>query len=291
MTLAIAGARSSGKTVYIGVMMAHLKRLLRPTLLMPLGNTKAQFAEMYDKPLFQEHNRPQATHAREAVHNNPLMWSGRTVDGTQFSLSVIDIAGEDCETGNISGPEFSYLGHADMALALMDPTRVQAMLAIMSGATTKGFQDDTDVMLNTLHAISTHRAPDSAGPTFGLVLTKFDQMQRLAEHDGEWGHIMARPGSYLRRDPMADEFVYDKHASQFLHSELLGVFERLQLDPVVTQADLVGLRTRLFATSALGFNPPPGGIDPKGICQFRVLDPIKLLFRQTGLISEKDAKA
>ena len=283
----MTGARWSGKTILIGVMMEQFSTFLRlqhMAFLEPLGTTESRWKENYLKPLYEHLRLPGATRPAKDLPLDPLLWSFR-FGGAQYCLSLIDAAGEDLESPAIADPKFAYLGKADLIVNLVDPLKVPGVAAVLEGMVTipAGAGRDLDVLRNVLKARAAHRQPNDPPQYLAITLSKFDILQDMRSRPHPpWQAVMNRPGAAIQREPSFVDPFENKDDGDLLHAELLGLLDLLNADLLLTAAQEGGIRYRLFATSALGVSPNSDTIQRRGITPYRVLDILKAALALKG---------
>lgn len=288
-TIAVAGARATGKTVYIAVMIkalqSHLDRLGRAVV--PANPaTEARYHEFYEKPLYVERGVAQPTPSAVlagSYQHDPLIFSlGPGLDGRPHYLAIRDVAGEDLENSQTVGMEWDFFGAADTVLFLFDPLRVQQIrdqLRDLVPPQTNLGGDPRAVLQTVMRMIG------SGNPRLGIVLSKFDALQALRTHSSQWGTIMDNPGAAFNRDPMLNAFYYNPEDGELLHEEVYSVLARLNAGALLLKAQNANGKSfahRFFAVSALGETPEGTRLHPNGIAPFRVLDPLFWSFGEEG---------
>lgn len=275
--IAITGARTAGKSVLIGVMMDQFEYFLgarHQSFLTPLGRTKELFEHKYRVPLFEQRNLLPPTPPVRDERLEPLLW-GFEYGGQQVCLSIIDAAGEDFEALAPSDSQFRYLGFSDLIVALVDPLKVPGVAAVLEGVVTvpRGSGHDLEVMRAVLAARNSHRQQGGPDQVLGIVLSKFDVLQRMRELSASpWQSIFNRPGSTLQRDPSMVAAFDSRQDADLLQHELTGLLNQLGASMLLTAAAEAQIPYRLFATSALGSEPNASTVGRGGIVPFRVLD-------------------
>ena len=277
LAIAITGARTAGKSVLIGVMMDQFEYFLgqqHQSFLTPLGTTKERFEQKYRNPLFEQRNLLPPTPPVRDERLEPLLW-GFTYGGHSVCLSIIDAAGEDFEALAPSDAQFRYLGFTDLIIAMIDPLKVPGVAAVLEGVVTvpRGSGRDLEVMRAVLAARQAHRQPDGPDQVLGIVLSKFDVLQRMRDLSASpWQSIFNRPGSTLQRDPSMVSAFDNRDDADLLKHELHGLLNQLGASMLLAAAAEAQIPYRLFATSALGSEPNASTVGRGGIVPFRVLD-------------------
>lgn len=291
LCVAMAGARASGKSLYIAVLVKQLEQLAEAhgRVLAPVDDyTERCYREHYERPLFEEMGLMAPTPrmaAEDAYQREPLIFSLGTweVDGERrpWHLVVRDVAGEDLEQLPADPAQLSFFRYADEVLFLFDPLKVPQIRSYLSGlvpAQEPG-GDPLRVLRNLLTVLDGHR------PRLAVALSKFDTLQALERvPDSEWARIMGNHGAAYRRDTGLD---HDEADSVLLDREIRSMLLRLDAADLVHTLDeryaRAGAPFRHFATSALGASPQGAHLDRRGIAPYRCLDPIRWLLGSRGL--------
>lgn len=292
--IALAGPRSTGKSVYIAVLVKELARLatsLGGMLQAQNEYTQRQY-EFYENQLFKERHLIPATRPlgpRDGVHA-PLVYSLGIIAGRERFVAIRDVAGEDLEQAAVSRPEWlTFLGRADGIVHLVDPFAVAEVSDKLHGIVpTTGLAGaavpPVTVLLNVLGALAA--TPLAERPRYALTLSKFDVMHRLAEvEDTTWRRIMTNPGSAMSWDVPPEAvgsvtpkgLTWNERGSDLVGQEVGGVLELLgetKLLAALANAPGGAPEHQLFAVSAMGAAPEAARPNPRGITPFRVLDPI-----------------
>ena len=277
LAIAITGARTAGKSVLIGVMMDQFEYFLHErhqSFLTPLGGTRDRFEHKYRRPLFEQRNLLPPTPPVRDERLEPMLWSFR-YGGQRVCLSIVDAAGEDFEVLAPTEPQFRYLGFSDLIVALVDPLKVPGVAAVLEGAVTvpHGSGHDLEVLRAVLAARNAHRQEGGPDQVLGIVLSKFDVLQRMRELSASpWQSIFNRPGSTLQRDPSMVAPFENRQDVDLLQHELHGLLGQLGATMLLAAAEESQIPSRLFATSALGSEPNASTVGRGGIVPFRVLD-------------------
>jgi hypothetical protein len=284
----MTGARSSGKTVLIAVMMLAFEHFLaqqHEAFLDPLGDTRERFDNEYVKPLYHQRQLPKATPPAVARVIAPLLWAF-SMRGRRFCLALTDAAGEDFERLDPRDAQFRYLGHVDLIVSLIDPLKVPSVATILDGLVAFPAEagNDVAVLQQVLIARRAHCPPQPGSQSLAIVLSKFDVIQHLRDVEAHpWQAIMNRPGSPLQRDPSMASPIDDPVDSDLLQSELSGLLNLLGAGMLLAAANQSGMPWRLFACSALGMPPTADAVNRGGITPYRVIDVLKAVLAMKGV--------
>ncbi|OFE16156.1 hypothetical protein BA895_19905 [Humibacillus sp. DSM 29435] len=278
-SMAVTGARSAGKSIFIGVMIRHFGQFLADrhhTFLTPLNDTEDRFLRTYENYLYGEEGiiPPTPPDVPE-----PLMWSF-TMGGRRFCLSLADAAGESFERLTPDQNAFAYLGGVDMICSLIDPLKVSDVRAIVRDTgipLPAEAGNDLQVLRRVLQARAAHAIPGRV-QVLALTISKFDVLQGLKNVDNDrWVSIMGRPGAAMQRDPSYVTQWDDPQDRLLLSQELRSLLPVLGAPLIEAAATESGLPYYLYAVSALGRPPGNDGFSTSGISPYRVLDPLKTL--------------
>lgn len=309
LTFAMAGARSSGKSLYIAVVVKLLERLVianHGTFRYADEHTRRNYTEQYEKPLFEKMGllppTPPAS-STDAHQTRPLIFDVgmHRRDGELQKIFVVfrDVAGEDLKEENFEErqEDLNFFRAADQILFLFDPMAVPRIRQLLEGSVPiheVGDDDPTAVLQNVLRVLGTEHRPDIA-----LCLSKFDTMQRLAEvnqthhySDGpnavNWQRVMSNYGASFRRESAALDEPFDAGNSHLLHLEVNSLLQCLDATQMINQLQTPLFGTRgysyqCYAVSALGAPPEGDRVSRIGIAPFRCMDPLRQVFSAHGL--------
>ena len=312
LTFAMAGDRSSGKSMYNAVIVKLLRKLVVAnggSFSYADEHTRRIYQEKYEKPLFEQMGllppTPPAS-APDAHQQRPLIFDISTSKHPEQRLFVVfrDVAGEDLQEENFSDreSELEFFQHADRILFLFDPMSVPRIRQMLEGSVPT-HEVDTDgpmvVLRNVLRVLGAeHR------PKISLCMSKFDTMQQLAEVNQDhlhytgpnmvnWQRVMSNFGATFRRDSAPLDGPYDRTAGELLDLEIRSMLQCLDATHLLNQLNqsLLGegpYPFQCFAVSPLGASPEGDRINRSGIAPFRCLDPLRELFAEIGLLEGLD---
>lgn len=314
ITFAMAGARSSGKSLYIAVVVKLLKRLVVEnggTFRYADDMTRRIYEEKYEKPLFEQMGllppTPPAA-SSDAHQHRPLIFAltSRQFPGKRIFLVFRDVAGEDLKEEKFGErqQELEFFRHADRVIFLYDPMAVPEIARMLEGTVPShdvGDDDPTAVLRNVLGVLG-----PEARPRISLCLSKFDTMQFLAEvehgafygggNEVNWQRVMSNYGASFRRDSAPLDEAFDRDASILLDLEIRSLLSCLGANELLNQLNipLSGAHPypfRCFAVSALGAPPEGDRVSRTGIAPFHCLDPVREVLSEYGLFDGRDIPA
>ncbi|PWN04240.1 hypothetical protein DJ010_00880 [Nocardioides silvaticus] len=287
--IAMAGARSTGKSLYLAVLRGQLELWVTTqhrSHLRAHGDTDRIFDERYRRPLYQQRQMltSTATIQDDETAQRPLIFSFKEQGGRTRALVLRDVAGEDLEDLASRSHRLEFLRRADGIVALLDPYKVESIREMLRGAYDASGEpggDGIKVIEQLLDFLSQHREGRHTRVPFAVALSKVDALQELRKVAGtRLSLAMARAGSPLRRDPSMRSPAIDRDDVDLLDAEVRSF---------ITFVDGPGLpnllrehaeRHRFFAVSALGGRPRGDAVPDAGIAPFRVLDPLKWILEE-----------
>jgi len=291
VTIAMNGARWTGKTIYIAIMIQQLQHLLarHDTVISPYdATTKRVYETVYLPQLFEAAGVPNATPPSEqegAFQRDPMIFSLGVLKGRQRFLVIRDVAGEEMEVLPAKRTQLEFFRYADAILFMFDPMAVseikQRLTGIVPDSQTGGLP--RTVLNNLLELLGPARPP------LGIVVSKFDALQRLSEvQDQSWSHVMRNLGAGYLRDPGIDAKDFDTKDGELVSLEVESLLHRLNArELLITLRNPPGggsFDYRFFAVSALGHPTEGTKLSEFGISSYRVLDPVKWALSRRGII-------
>jgi hypothetical protein len=291
--IVLAGARYTGKSIFIGVMIKQLEQFAAQVgmdVAPATRSTRLMFEEHYARPLYARRGVLSATRpvaSDDAYQRDPLAFTLTAPSGHTHHLVVRDVAGEDLEhLDDARAGALGFFREADFVFFLFDPLQVEAIRTKLRDfiPAQKVGAKPLDI-LNTVLDLTGHGTP-----RIGVILSKFDAVQALRQVQGagEWGLIMRNPGAAFFRDrgPTA---LTDPHDGELLHEEVRSLLLKLDAATFVAAVErrAGGGRSgghRFFAVSALGEAPDGEDLSKRGIAPFRCLDPLRWALAGTGIL-------
>lgn len=294
----MAGARASGKSLYLAVLIKQLellalKRFTRVTIKAADDSTRQRYKENYERPLYEEmkHMKPTPTSANvDAYQRDPFIFKlGKWPDATgklkENYLVIRDVAGEDLENRNIDPVSMEFFRYADLVIFLFDPIRVRTISPYLEGMFARQSQTGGEpelVLDNIARLIGDER------PKLAVTIAKFDILQSLAKErveDNPWKRIMANEGAAFSRDTGWNY----RHFNQWiLHLEIQSLLRKFEANELLNTIEELyanePAKYSYFAVSALGEAPKGKDLNRKGIAPYRVLDPVRWHLSRSGVL-------
>jgi len=297
--IAMSGARETGKTVYIAVLIKQLARLLEKhgrEIAPATEATEINFRTVYEEKFLEARGMMGSTMtaaAGDAYQHDPLVFSIGIWHGVREFLVIRDVAGEDLQNGadrqqNTTPEAWSYFAHADAVVFLFDPLAVEEIRDHLRDVVVLGVEN-THLPREALRTVMRLMAPSPPDIKLAVVLSKFDSLQVLSKvKDSAWGRIMSNAGAAFNRDPGQMLTTYNEEDGLLLHYEVQSLLQKLDAGPVLCnlQDPQTGRQFygRFFAVSALGEAPSSNRFDPMGFAPFRCMDPIRWIMAERQIL-------
>jgi len=302
--IALVGAKESGKTVYMTVLVHELMHRAGEDLNAAISgaddNTRLRFASDYEKPLYRDARLLAPTTTAGTRDRAPLVFrfttegrgsrlSGRgsrlglngTGEPQRTLLSFFDTAGEDLRSARSVEENVQYLAAADGVVLLLDPLQMRGARRLAPPDTllpSPGAAGDepANVLENITDLIMAKegiKASQRISKPLAIVFTKMDALL----------HDLKETSPLLR--PPAHTPYFDERDSLEVHTEiqrLLARWEGSRIDQIAHK----NYRTyRYFGVSALGETPTQQNrVSPRGIRPYRVIGPFVWMLAQFGAI-------
>jgi GTPase SAR1 family protein len=287
LPIALLGAKASGKSNYIGVLINEIKtKMTGPfncSLSMACEESQKAYDELYYRPLYERGVTVKATD-RGAVP--PLIFPLRFNENNHVCvLTFYDTAGEDLDDQNGMHMISSYITNAKGIIVLLDPLQIKNIRDKLSnnGFTALPAQNkEIDNVLRTIVYMirNVKNVKGQIQIPLALVITKIDVLEHynlLPEKNClrmESGHIEL--GTFVRSEFENTNIEMKDLIENWIDGEeLLGYINQFK-------------RYSFFGVTSLGGNPTNGGtkIGSQGIHPRRVLDPFLWLLDENGYFND-----
>lgn len=290
--IAMNGARATGKSVFIAVVVKQLQRLaiqLHTNMNFADARTRDTYTQVYEEPLFVERGLMAPTPAANtdnSYQREPLVFDLGMVAGRRRFVVFRDVAGEEMERPPEQSGHLQFLAHADAIFFMFDPLAVANIREKLVDLIPAQLQVGGDplIVLGNLQRLVGRNSPQVA-----VILSKFDALHALQRVDDvQWSSIMANAGAAFLRDPSEDSAGYAATDGLLLHEEVKSLLYKLGGGGVVVGMENpqsgMPIRHQFFAVSALGESPDGRRLNAHGIAPFRCLDPVKWVLHTNGVI-------
>lgn len=294
--IAMAGARESGKTVYMTVLLHEIRNRVGArfgaSIMGADDETRKRFETDYEDLLYQGRHLFPSTQTAAARDGRvePLVFRfaasrGGLMAGPEHTLlSFFDTAGEDFATQESVDVNTRYLVNSDGIVLILDPLQMAgARIMSASGIPLPGTGAQYETPVNILSRVTDillTRAKGGAkariNKPIAVVFSKLDAL---------W-HNLDRASPLRAHPPGGPRF--DVSDCLDVHEEvrhLLQEWEGSQIDQILHNHYR---RYRYFGISALG-QPPTlaNDVAPSGIQPYRVADPFLWLLSEFGAVPKQ----
>lgn len=302
--IALVGAKQSGKTVFMTVLLHELMHDLGRQLdaaISGADDSTRRFASDYEKPLYRESLLLPPTTTAGLYNRVPLVfrfttggggrlgwngWPGRADGGAprHTLLSFFDAAGEDLRSQLSVEQNLRYLAAADGIILILDPLQMSGARKLASPGTQLPAPGTTDDQPATVLANITDLILAKEGRKPGRRIRKplaivFSKMDSLI-HD-------LKQTSPLLQPPPRTPYLCERDSVAVHHEirRLLAQWEGSRIDQF---ARLHYRHYRYSGVSALGETPTADNhVSPRGIRPLRIADPFMWTLAQLGAIPVK----
>jgi hypothetical protein len=295
--IALVGAKESGKTVYMTVLVHELMHRVGEDLNAAISgaddDTRHRFASDYERPLYRDARLLASTKTAAARDRAPLVFrfttEGRsgvlnrngTGEPQRTLLSFFDTAGEDLRSAQSVEENVQYLAAADGVVLLLDPLQMRGARQLAAPGTllpTPGVGGDepANVLENITDLIMAKeriKASQRISKPLAVVFTKMDALL----------HDLKETSPLLR--PPAHAPYFDERDSLEVHTEIQRLLARWEGSRIDQIAQKNYRSYRYFGVSALGETPTEDNrVSPRGIRPYRVTGPFTWMLAQFGTI-------
>jgi hypothetical protein len=291
--IAMIGARSTGKTVYLTVLANQIQGALSTRFgsdVWVFGDDSRSWLATNQSMLYERRELPAITEQRDG-RSEPLVFEWRRRYGRfrqrygSSYLSFLDTAGESLGTER-GVAELQYLDTVDAFIVLLDPYSLPKVGEIvgLTAETPVAASDALNVLQQVTQVLrrkeglkSKHRITKPVAVAFA----KFDLLESYLK-DKHPRHLQ----TLFRPEP--DEPWYDERAGRAMHESMRELI--LEWSPLIdTHLDVHYKNYQYFALSSLGRPPNYGAnqIDSRGVRPLRVPDPLEWLLSRYGLVPRR----
>ncbi|MEV6109595.1 hypothetical protein AB0M28_33545 [Streptomyces sp. NPDC051940] len=291
--IAMVGAKASGKTVYMTVLLHEVMNQIGANLGAALmgsdDSTLRRFQADYQDHLYRDGQLFAGTRPAGANDNrvDPLVFRfslsrrGRLRERPQHTvLSFFDTAGEDFNSRESVELNTRYLAGADGIILILDPLQMPGARKLAAPGTAMPGPDGVDTPVNVLSRVTNMLLAEHSARSATRVSTPTAVV--FSKMDAFW-HRLEKGSPLQAHPPQHDRF--DVGDSLSVHEEvrqLLREWEGVTIDRMLenTYTDY-----RYFGVSALGAGPTRDArVAATGIQPYRVADPLLWLLSEFGAV-------
>ena len=288
LPIALLGAKASGKSNYIGVLINEVKKKMAGPFNCSLSmacsqESKQAYNDLYYHPLYEAGYTVSATDA--GVEVPPLIFPLRFMDAknkivNMAAMTFYDTAGENLNDKSVMHKFNRYITNAHGIILLLDPLQVPNIRKKLAdnGFTSLPPQnteinDVLDIIIDVIRSVKNIKGQIQI--PLALVFTKIDVLEQynILPQDSclreESEHI--KRGAFIKPDFENTNIQMQDLIDNWLEDDLLGYIKQFK-------------QYSFFGVSSLGANPNGTKIDSRGIRPRRVLDPLLWLLAERKYI-------
>jgi hypothetical protein len=289
LPIALLGAKASGKSNYIGVLINEIKKKMASPFNCSLSmacnkESKEAYDDLYYGPLYKSGIVVKGTDA--GIEVPPLIFPLRFMNAknkivNMAALTFYDTAGENLDDKNQMHKFNRYITNANGIILLLDPLQVPNIRDKLTANGFNGLPDQNTEIYDVLSMIidvirSVKNITDQIKIPLALVFTKIDVLERydvLPENcclREESEHI--KRGAFVNQDFENTNIQMKDLIENWLDDDLITYINQFK-------------HHSFFGVSSLGGNPTGTKIDSGGIRPRRVLDPLLWLLATNKYIN------
>jgi len=290
LSIAILGAKQSGKTTYLQALLNYFEQQFATkyaTKLMPIDGNSSSATRLQELHDFVETGTlPEATASvssqqpgSERDPRKPIQFEFGGRICPIRSIDIYDLAGEDMDSLQTMKQYSKQLAGADLIILLIDPTQDRALQQVLQGAvaTPPRGTDPFDVLAR-LEEVVGNLEDRNTSQKFAVVLSKFDGVEVAANTHGSRIYGLLQKGLSLTRDVNTNStFAYNRRDGLNLDREVKALISKLDGMTAFLKSvenSTVFEEKQFFVVSSLGHSTDATRMDKSGITSFRISDPI-----------------
>ena len=273
--VALVGAKNSGKSTYIAVLLHELSHRIGAELGTALvacdDRTIERYKRDFHRPLFGDRRLLPATASAVTTPRDPLVYlltrsRRKRLRQQDMSLTLVlfDTAGEDLRSRDVTDLHLRYLAAADAIIFLVDPLELRAGGGDPDGEPINVIARVTELLHVGRDLPHGRKLPVPAA----VALTKIDALPL----DGALQQNRAVPAGL------------DLNDREAVHEQVRALLYDWQAGELDRYLGHEYADYGLFGVSALGGVPREGAVGTGGIRPYRVEDPLLWLLHQFGML-------
>ena len=310
--ISIIGTRSSGKSLYIAVLIQELKKRVAPSLgaamngltdLSGLYNAEEIYKNTKYNQLYESLEVLEQTEVCKNIKGlgsqddkRPLIYNFKYINGEfgrkdSFTFSFFDAAGEDQEDQSMASTVMRYIQHSKGIIFLIDPLqipecleKVEQNLGHKSYSTGTGGNEALDpciVLSNMTSLIRTSLEMEGSNKKIeipvAIAFSKFDAISSIVPSD-----LMLQKTS-----PHCGRGAFFEPDALNVGNEMKSILKSWDQQPLLNSIEANYDNFSFFGVSSLGFdNEPQEGKKVNSPRPHRVEDPLLWIMSQNKLISK-----
>ncbi|MBR2835587.1 MAG: hypothetical protein IKE43_07775 [Coriobacteriales bacterium] len=303
--ISIIGTRSSGKSLYIGVLINELQKRIAPSLgasmqgfvdMSGLYNAqelynKTKYDKLYkDGEILGQTMRHQRMRSGDDQDKTPLVYRFAYVNNKfgrldDFTLAFFDGAGEDFEDASLTATAARYIAHSKGIIFLLDPLQIPEVLeqveahlghkSTSTGTGDSGLASPDVVLSNITSLIKQSIGHSRIEIPVAISFSKFDAIQSIIPD----GLVISQTSPHCKKGVLDDTDV------QNINAEIRSLLATWNQQSLLTAIELDYKNYSFFTVSSLGLdNEPDSSGKIKKPRPHRVEDPLLWLMAENKLL-------
>lgn len=298
LIFAVIGAKESGKSHYMAVLIDRIRKDLGPRMGMLLEElddaTIRRYREIFHRPLFEQRQAIRGTISALADRQValPLVYSltfrGHGAFGGQRIRSVVnlvffDTAGEDLDDEDVMATVNKYVYRSDGVILLLDPLQLPKVRERLApkvdlpriNTETRDILNRVTRLIRKGRELSPRKQIEAP---LAVTFSKFDAVEKLVDPQMQLLHEARHEGGFDEGDFAA------------VHAEMMTLLSQWDGEEIANQAETNYRTFGFFGLSALGMNPGNEQKVPL-VTPRRVEDPFLWLLYRHGLLRARDGSS
>ncbi len=292
ITIAMIGAKASGKSNYIAVLIHELQNRIgtefNASLLAQDDETEDRYKRDFKRYVFDSQLVVPVTDASGSYQlRYPLIYK-LSLGGKRFGMNTrreimlvfFDTAGENLDQLDRMSTETRYICNADGLVFLLDPMQIEGVRnQLPQTVPLPRIYTAPEEIMNRAGRLIRNVTGRSPKIPVAVTFSKVDEIRSVLD-DGSPLHRSSEHAGY-----------YDETDGEDVHENLRGHLRKWTADSFEnTMKGHFDQTFRYFGLSALGSSPDASGRLLRGVAPFRVEDPFLWLLSKSGFIEAKRRK-
>jgi len=304
-TIALIGAKHSGKSNYIAVLIHELfsdnigakfdSSIFAWDKDWQGEDTPKRYREHFKKFIYDDNFVIPATVSARTKTNKPLVYKFDVTRGaTRFGrrgkrkhvsiMAFFDTAGEDLDSIDVMSTEAKYIANSDGIVLLLDPLQMSQVRDRLKDSVTlpPKFTEPIDIVGKTIELIQRFKGLSGRRTKIDIPLavtfSKVDEILRFFD-----------PGSPLKEASNHDGY-FDVSDAEIVSENIKAHLQKWEDGNLDRACEKHFRNYSYFGISALGASPDASGRLELGPAPFRVVDPILWILHRQGIIPGKRSR-
>lgn len=271
MIISVIGARDTGKSNYIGVLIHEFMYRVVPALggtFVPFGNSLNEYNKRFGESLYNANVKIRQTDSALNQNANPLplifklnlpnrkFWRRNTIDS--YTFVFYDTAGEDLNDFETASTVAQYICKSKGIIFLLDPLQNKNVVSLLdtdevdnatTGDTTQNVRRATDIMNDTSTLIRNDRNipdKDKIDIPVAVVFSKYDVIDSIIRED-------AAP-TLKKCSPHCNRGYFSVTDGNKVNDEVKGLLNAWNDIELIANIDLNYNNYAFFCSSAFGLH-------------------------------------